>query len=89
MTLTTNTAQDITLIPGRVYAVMASGAFGGGTLTFLLKETFGTTLAMPTFPTLVNVAGGFEFRAPCDKLNVALTGSTAAVIQFTCQLCPT
>lgn len=87
MIFQTNTTVDMTLIPGRNYAVMAAGTFGSGTLSLTLKDaSSGKTLAMPDYASLTTGAA-FEFRAPCDRLTVGLAGATSPSLSFTCYRC--
>ncbi|RYD49228.1 MAG: hypothetical protein EOP85_02045 [Verrucomicrobiaceae bacterium] len=88
MKFLTNITHDIPLIPGRDYAIHATGNFGGGSLSLTLREpSHAGTLPMPGNASLTT-GTTFLFTAPVTRLVMALQGATAPDLTMDCILCP-
>lgn len=88
MKFLSNSTQEVTLIPGRDYAVFAAGSFGGGTITLTLADsTLAVTLPMPEYGSIEDNTS-FIFTAPSPRLLVALSGASSASLVVDCVLCP-
>ncbi|RYD46541.1 MAG: hypothetical protein EOP85_07235 [Verrucomicrobiaceae bacterium] len=79
----------IDLVPGRDYAVLVVGDFGGGSLLLTLTDDDATgPLQIPGYEE-IGEPTAFVFTAPCRRLGVALDGSTAPSLKVDIHPCAT
>ncbi|RYD19286.1 MAG: hypothetical protein EOP88_19540 [Verrucomicrobiaceae bacterium] len=88
MILTTNGNHEITLIPGRDYAIFVTGNSGGGTLALsIANHDLSGILPLPGYESILSTAS-FVLTAPSHRLLVSFTGATNPEIALHCVLCP-
>lgn len=88
MKLIANGNQEISLIPGRDYAIFASGNFGNGNLALTLGNAdLSGILPMPGYES-ISTSVSFILTAPSHRLLASLTGATTPEIALECVLCP-
>ncbi|RYD19287.1 MAG: hypothetical protein EOP88_19545 [Verrucomicrobiaceae bacterium] len=87
MKITENGATYHELIPGRTYALLAAGYFGGGTLEFTLADGVNGGVPIPGRES-TTVSTAFRFVASAPFLVLYLENATAPSFTVDFVLCP-
>lgn len=83
---TQSTTYYLTLVPGLEYAFMASGTFGGGTITATMVNSGGAEVVIPTYGA-ITAATAFCFRAAGETLKLAIGAATNPSVKISCIPC--
>ena len=88
MKLTANGSHEITLIPGRDYAIYIAGNFGGGSVALTIGNAdLSGVLPVPGYETL-HTSATFILTAPSHRFIATLSGASSPEISFQSVLCP-
>lgn len=88
MNLIANGNHEISLIPGRDYAVFVGGNFAGGNLTLsIANDDLSGILPVPGYES-ISTNTSFVLTAPSHRLRLSVTGATAPEIFVGCVLFP-
>ena len=88
MKLTANGSHEITLIPGRDYAIYIAGNFGGGSVALTIGNAdLSGVLPVPGYETL-GTDTSFILTAPSHRFQISLSGASSPALVADCILCP-